>query len=354
MLNFCTLFDSNYISRGLALFESLKKASPDFHLYILAFDDACYQYLHTHRETDFTIIPLADFEDERLKQVKSQRTAAEYCWTCTPSVILYCIEKYQLPSCTYLDADMIFYDDPLILIQEMTRESILITEHRYTRDYDVSATHGKYCVQFMYFKNDENGLNALRWWRDRCLEWCFARLEDGKFGDQLYLNDWTERFPGVHVLQNPGGGLAPWNIQQYRPEKTEGKIYISDKQKSGRHAVVFFHFHGLKFFSDEKVACSGALYELDREVKDIFYFPYIRRLLEMGNQATRSGFGRNPQGALRPAPSGWKILFEYAKNILFLITKGNLPIFKKGLFSVRLHNHIYKLNRIKNTNGLPD
>ena len=347
MLNFCTLFNSNYLSRGLALFESLKKVSPDFHLYIVAFDEECHQYLEELHESGLTIISLADFEDEELKRVKSGRTVAEYCWTCTSSVILYCIEKFQLPSCTYLDADMIFYEDPLILIQEMVNESILITEHRYIRDYDVSATHGKYCVQFMYFKNDENGLIALRWWRDRCLEWCFAYLEDGKFGDQLYLNDWPERFRGVHVLQHPGGGLAPWNIQQYLPEKRDGRIFISDKTKGATYPVVFFHFHGLKFFSDEKVACSGAFYELGREVKEIFYFPYIRRLLEIGNQITRSGFSRNPQGALQPAPSHWKTIFEYAKNILFLMQKGNLPLFKRRLFSIRLHDHIYKLNSIK-------
>jgi len=321
---------------------------------VVAFDNDTYEYLLKTCLPNLTPISLREFEDEKLLAIKPSRSIAEYCWTCTPSIILYCIEKYQLPSCTYVDADMIFYDNPLILIQEMINESILITEHRYTRDYDVSATHGKYCVQFMYFKNDEHGLTALRWWRDRCLEWCFAYLEDGRFGDQLYLNDWPERFPGVHVLQNPGGGLAPWNIQQYRPEQTDGKIYVLDKKKGGRHAVVFFHFHGLKFFSNEKVACSGALYELDKDVKNTFYFPYIRRLLEIGNHAARSGFSRDPQGALQPAPSRWETFFEYLRNILFLMTKGNLPLFKKELFSVRLHNHIYKLNRIKNTNGLPD
>jgi hypothetical protein len=245
-----------------------------------------------------------------------------------------------------VDADMIFYDDPLILIQEMSNESILITEHRYTRDYDVSATHGRFCVQFMYFKNDKNGLTALRWWRDRCIEWCFAYLEDGKFGDQLYLNDWPERFPGVHILQHPGGGLAPWNIQQYQPSQKDGRVFISDK-KGTCYPVVFFHFHGLKFFSDGKVACCGARYELGPEVKEIFYFPYIRRLLEIGNKVTRTGFSRNPQGALKPAPSLWGIFFEYLKNILFLVKKGNLSLFKKRLFSIRFHNHIYKLNSLK-------
>ena len=347
MLNFCTLFDSNYISRGLSLFGSLKKVTPDFHLYIVAFDDECYQYLKKIHEPELTVISLAEFEDEKLLQVKSGRTAAEYCWTCTPSIILYCIEKFRLPFCTYVDSDMIFYENPQILIDEMINNSVLITEHRYTRDYDVSATHGKYCVQFMYFKSDENGLTALRWWRDRCLEWCFNYMEDGKFGDQKYLNDWTERFPGVHVLHHPGGGLAPWNIQQFSLERTNGKISIMDKNKGGRYPLVFFHFHGLKFFSDEKVACCDALYELDGDVKELLYFPYFRCLLKTGYQVTQAGFKRNPHGARNPAPGLWKIIFDYGKNIIVLMVRGNLSLFKKGLFRIGLHDHIYKLSRFK-------
>jgi hypothetical protein len=347
MFNFCTLFDSNYISRGLALFESLKKTTPGFHLYVVAFDEACYQFLKKIPDPELTVISLAEFEDEKLKQVKPTRSAAEYCWTCTPAIILYCIEKFNLPSCTYVDADMIFYDNPGILFKELNNESILITEHRYTKDYDVSATHGIFCVQFMYFKNDENGMKALVWWRDRCLEWCYAYLEDGKFGDQKYLDDWTERFQGVHVLQHPGGGLAPWNIQQYDLDRTNGRLFIRDRKLSVRYPIVFFHFHGLKFFSDEKVACCAALYELNGDVKELFYFPYIRLLIEIGNQVKKSGFEGNPQGARQPAPGSWEILLEYGKNVIFLMRKGKLPLFKKTLFNIRLHDHLYALDSIK-------
>ncbi len=44
MLNFCTLFDSRYMSRGMAMYESLKKHCNNFHLYIFAFDDPCYNF----------------------------------------------------------------------------------------------------------------------------------------------------------------------------------------------------------------------------------------------------------------------------------------------------------------------
>lgn len=347
MINFCTLFDSNYLTRGLALYESLARVCPSYHLYVIAFDDNCYEYLLKALLPNLTPISLKDFEDEKLKQVKPGRTSAEYCWTCTPSIILYCIQKYRLPSCTYVDADMIFYEDPQILFDELEGKSILISEHRYTRDYDVSATHGIYCVQFMYFKNDQPGLHALTWWRDRCIEWCFAYLEDGKFGDQKYLDDWQERFAGVQVMQNPGGGLAPWNVQQYFIEDKSGKIFITDKKKGTQSPLIFYHFHGLKFYTDEKVACCAALYELDKDVKRIVYFPYIRLLLNSGDQIVHSGFKLNPQGARQPSPGAGKVLFEYIKNVIFLMFKGRMPLFKKSLFMVRLHNHIYKLSRIK-------
>ena len=39
MNNFCTLFNSSYLNRGLALYDSLKTNSKTFHLYIFAFDN---------------------------------------------------------------------------------------------------------------------------------------------------------------------------------------------------------------------------------------------------------------------------------------------------------------------------
>jgi hypothetical protein len=204
MINFCTLFDSNYLSRGLALHASLRKVCASFHLYVLAFNEECYDYLSNAKLQNLTVISLSDFEDDELLKIKSTRSAAEYCWTCTPSIILFCIAKYNLPSCTYIDADMIFYHDPSILLEEMGQQSILLTEHKYTKDYDQSKKSGIYCVQFMCFKQTPDGMKALTWWRERCIEWCYARHEDGKFGDQKYLDDWPERFKGVHVLQNSG------------------------------------------------------------------------------------------------------------------------------------------------------
>lgn len=249
MLNFCTLFDAVYLSRGLALYNSLCETCTDFHLYVFAFDDKCFRILQSLSLQHMTVIPLNTFEDDELLRVKPERTRGEYCWTCTSSTILYVLNHYDVEHCTYLDADLYFFSSPRPLIDEMGSDSILITLHRYTPKYDQGWKTGIYCVQFVTFRNDERGLTALQWWRKACLEWCYNRFEDGKFGDQKYLDDWTERFEGVHVLKHLGGGLAPWNMQQYSFECINGKLTGLELSSGKRFEVIFFHFHSLTFVS---------------------------------------------------------------------------------------------------------
>lgn len=254
MYNFCTLFDSFYLVRGLTMYRSLEKVCSDFHLYIFAFDNKSFDLLTNLKLEKATVISLREFEDKKLLDVKPTRTKAEYCWTCTPSTILFCIEKFGLENCTYIDADLYFYEDPKVLFDEMGSKSILLTEHRYPPKFNRTNTSGIYCVQFITFRNDENGMTALRWWRDACIEWCYNRYENGKFGDQKYLDDWTSRFKGVHVLQHLGGGLAPWNVEQYKFLQTKNNhLSFLDRSSSKQFEAVFYHFHYVRFFKNDRV-----------------------------------------------------------------------------------------------------
>ena len=317
MHNYCTLFDSNYLTRGLAMYESLKKYSDIFHLYMFAFDDKSYNLLKKLNLEFATVISLKKFEDKELLKVKDDRSAGEYCWTCTPSTIKYCIESYNLDACTYLDADLYFFSNPAVLIEEMDEKSVLITRHRYTAQYDQSATSGIYCVQFMTFKNDENGMKALNWWRDSCNEWCYARFEDGKFGDQKYLDDWTTRFEGIHVLKNLGGGVAPWNIQQYD--------LSSDKSFN----LIFYHFHNYKILENDKVDLGS--YTLNANDINILYKPYSKHLEKITEILKQIDLVNDYNGVVQYNPFNWKNILRKAKRII----KGSYNVVdKKELLEV--------------------
>ena len=291
MYNYCTLFDSNYLTRGLAMYETLKKHSDDFHLYIFAFDDRSCDLLKKLDLDSVTVISLQEFEDEELLKLKDARSAGEYCWTCTPSIIKYSIETYSLNSCTYLDADLYFFSDPSVLIEEMGDKSVLITEHRYTPEYDQSESSGIYCVQFMTFKNDANGMKALNWWRDSCNTWCYARHEDGKFGDQKYLDDWTTRFEGIHVLENLGGGVAPWNLQQYDLNDENFKL-------------IFYHFHNYKLLENDKIELGT--YKLDKNNIEILYVPYTKHLEKITEYLKQYDNHKDYNGIVKNKPFHWK------------------------------------------------
>lgn len=262
------------------MYRSLENTCGNFHLYILAFDDLAAEVLGKMKLAHVTVITLEEFEDEELKRVKQTRTRREYCWTCSSSLILYTIEYFKLDACTYIDADLFFFDDPWILLNELGNDSVLITEHRYDPDNSKAYKLGKYCVQFNTFKNNEYGLKALRWWRDRCLEWCYAIPEDGKFGDQKYLDDWPERFKGVHELSNLGGGVAPWNVSQYEFFSRNGKIFGKILNSEKEFPLVFYHFHKTdiyKIFREIKIK-SYRLINKNENLQNYIYGPYVKAL----------------------------------------------------------------------------
>lgn len=302
--HFCTYFDRNYLTRGLALYESLvRHCQRPFILWILCFDDETYAILSHLNLAGIRLISRQEFEvgDEELLSVKLERSQVEYYWTCTPSLPLYVLEHApKVEVITYLDADLYFFSDPQPIYDEFGDGSILIIEHRYAPEHaHQAASSGIYNVGVMAFRRDENGLACLQWWRERCLEWCYVRVEDGKFGDQRYLDDWPQRFPGVVVLQHSGAGLAPWNLTNHDIGFGRQGIQVDDEP------LVFFHFHGFKFVSANLVEPVSSGYALSAGQAVALFLPYahaLRRAAKQAQRPCRDGF--IPTGSRRELRHG--------------------------------------------------
>ena len=267
-MNFCTLFDSYYLHKGVATYLSLEKVTDDFHLYVMAFDKDCYEKLRGFGFRHMTVELVDDFETPELLAIKPTRTRAEYCWTCGSSIVYHFIKKYNLESLTYIDADMMFMSNPQILLDEIGGCSIGLSPHF---EIPENKNAGHFCVQFVYFRNDDDGMAALTWWKDKCIEWCFAKYEDGKFGDQKYLDYIPEKFKKVHIFENRGCGVAPWNMHQYKYGKG-----LSFTYQGVDYQTVFYHMHGTIFNYENGVLSLTMKYDDAKNIeKEKFFYPYL-------------------------------------------------------------------------------
>ena len=243
--NFCTLFDKNYLTRGLALYASLARHCPKFHLWILCMDDTTFEVLSKVNLTNVTLIEIHKFEDSKLRAVKPTRSVAEYCWTCTSSLPLYIFAHYpKVDLISYLDADLYFYSSPEPIFSELGKDSMMIIPHRFIpQKKDVAKAVGIYNVSMVAFRRDKNGLNCLEWWRKMCLDWCYNLYEKTRMGDQKYLDQFPKLFKKVHILNHIGAGVGTWNIGQYRVWDKDGQVYITDVP------LIFYHFADLEIYN---------------------------------------------------------------------------------------------------------
>jgi len=302
MMNFVTLFDSYYLDKGIALYQSLEKVSKDFHLYIFCFDDKSRDLLKTRMMEHATILHHSDIEKEtqKLSELKKERSKAEYCWTCTPVVIEYVLKHYPVESCTYIDADLYFFSDPQVLFDEIEKSGadIVITEHRFGRswkDKRYLKRSGKYCVEFNYFDQSENAKKALTWWKEKCFEWCYHLYEPERMGDQKYLEKFPELFAGVHELQHLGGGTAPWNLAQYElisksdPASAGGStdVMLKEKKSGKEFSLVFYHFQNIRYLSDKRVNVNSCTHS--GELKRAIYLPYLRNIEQVRRELKEKG-----------------------------------------------------------------
>jgi hypothetical protein len=266
--HFCTLFNEAFLLQGLALAESLARNGRDTLLWVLCTDDETYSILSDLNRPDIELLRLADVERDDLLAVKPTRTPAEYYWTLTPALIDHIMSSHApIPRVTYLDADCFFFSGPERILSELDESgrSVLITEHDYAAEHDLSAIAGRFCVQFVTFGDTEASRSLLTKWRAQCVEWCFARAEDGKFGDQGYLEPWPSEHPDdVHILSDTSLTLAPWNIAKHEDCLLDACLY---------------HFHGLRVLPRERVRLFEG-YPISARAVNLLYRPYLGALAE--------------------------------------------------------------------------
>ena len=292
MNHYCTYFDRGFLIQGLALWRSLSQRDPDSVLWVLALDEFTAEVLREIGGTWLRVVPLAEVEagDVELAAAKANRTQVEYFFTLSPCWPRWLLAKHGdvIERLTYLDADLFFFASPAGIFDAMdaASASVLVTGHRFPEWLRRFERHGKYNVGILSFRNDPTGRRCLEEWRAQCIEWCYDRLENGKYADQKYLDAWPERLgAALLVLPDEGVNLAPWNWAQYdfvqRRWVDEGEL-------------VLFHFARFRPVYGDWWWQSGQLEYgvMPRALRRTIYGPYVCALLAVRAEiaARRPGF----------------------------------------------------------------
>lgn len=317
---FSTYFDINYLPRALCLLDSLEQHCGAFTVYALCLDDICLERMKELGRPNVIPIGLAELESAVpvLIPLKNERSLLEYYYTCGPSFLCLLMERYpEIDVLTYLDADLYFFSDPQPLFDQFKGYSIGVVPH-YMPEHRKEAWQGKYNVGWNNFRRDTNGLACLYWWRDRCFEWCYMRYEDGKFADQLYLNQWPNLFKGFYEHIHHGADVGVWNVKDYLFSLRNGQVFVDNDP------LIFYHFHGFKKVVKNiyNAELEFTMRPLSSILKQHVFAKYIERLEKYSG-------GKNPTASIseyRPSFYILKSLFRLVLRILF----GQYIVYYKG------------------------
>lgn len=262
----CTVADSKYLLKGLAMVKSLGLPG-DMRVMWLCPDlglNGTYREL-LNIAPHYGIMPVpakALVEADPILEKAINNPASSYgdaysqwCWTLTPYFINFCLKKYcyQGELVFYVDSDIYFMEHFMLMANSLNDagKSIMIHSHRScTREkYDVKTnTAGYYNVGVMAFRKDPVGIGASSWWKEVMLnpgnQYAAAY---GTCGDQKYLDLFPALFGTENILAFDEGDTpiahgAPWNATEYKYLAGASSFPVQHIQ-TGRHEIIhFWHF----------------------------------------------------------------------------------------------------------------
>lgn len=249
MNHLCTLSDYSYLAMGLALHDSLKQTSKEeFTLNYLCLDKKTYDKLLALNIPEIKPLYIEDLlnsqEDLASYTIKEYR---EFVWMLASYFSEYFLRTTDVPSITYIDSDIYFYDDIQKFYDEVGNKSVGIIRHRHV-PLNLESPDGKFNVGIVYFKADETGKACAAWWKDAVMNKKYPELSTCY--DQKYLEGFLKYFDAkkIAIVDETFCHGAPWHYRLYDWSDTSNGMVSWDGK---RQKFLFNHFSRFKYDLDE-------------------------------------------------------------------------------------------------------
>lgn len=276
-----TIYRKDYLYKGIVLYESIKLYDSDYRFFVVCMEEESVELLNKLNYTNLIPISIKEIEeyDKRIPELKTQRGEKTYIWTAKASVPLYLFNRYEeIDRIVWLDGDTEFQSSPEPIYQQWGDYSVLLTEEKFDGEYEyLGHLVGFYNTGFMGFKRDETGLMVLNYFKERLQEWKNTEEEQVNWNDQLYVDDWTERFPNVGVVKHNGINLTPFIASRANAEEKAFVNFKGGIPYIGNTPIVLYHFMALKYYESNEYDLCYYWMKIDIETVNKLYKPYIKR-----------------------------------------------------------------------------
>lgn len=209
-----TQCDVHYLSRTIALIQSLVKTSGTRQMWVYAHDEESKKALEELPYEHIKVIT-SQFLTSQFKELQEcslRKNRMEFLFAMTPYMILYALE-FTNSQVWYVDADVYFYRNFSILENQTTNKSILVSAHNFPSRLKSLEKYGKYNVGIIYVSGDKESLKAIEWWANKCIEDTSFFAREEVYGDQKYLDEFPKICSHFGVFEPLEICIAPWNVE---------------------------------------------------------------------------------------------------------------------------------------------
>ncbi len=241
LYNFCTIVTADYAPYAYNLADNLVKLNSNAKLFVLVCSDGFEGENNSHLE----FINYHSLNDNLAKQIKDKyfdNAKDNYRWSMKPVFMRHLFDKENLDKLIYIDCDIHFFNSYTFLFNLLDENNILLSPHFRSKSYSEDPIN--YILQFTngifnggFVGANKEGLNALEWWAERCLEICEVNTAHGQFVDQSHLNLLPVYFEKIHIIKHEGCNVANWNERVCKRELLNDQILINNK-----YPIIFIHF----------------------------------------------------------------------------------------------------------------
>ena len=270
-----TICAKNYLAQALTLKESTLKNNNDVDFYLVLADQTSHEIEDVETELLSTEW-CPDWESMAFKY-----NVIEFSTSVKPFYFDYLFKKgYE--KVVYLDPDIYVVDKLDVVFEALNDKSIVLTPHYcdIVEEFNGAVSEstfmndGVFNLGFCAIKNNNTGVEIVKWWKNRLHTKCYSQPNEGYFTDQKWMDFIPAFFPNdVCATHHFGLNNAIWNLHERSLIYENGKYFVRRKKNEELYPLIFFHFSGFDPFNKEVINRRHADY-------NIHVYPSFKPIIE--------------------------------------------------------------------------